>query len=298
MSAAMGHGVGWNVVMRRVFLYLVVVVVAGCGAEDEPEPFAHLKLRAGGDVEAYGDSVRVAVVWRGEERPITDDRRIETGDVAELALAQVPPEDVMVEAGEAHGRLAYGSLIAYRDRDGDGGLDWTPAAAPAFRDEVIGWVLGLRLVYAETPTAASPYQPGINRVLIKQSDQGPYSVIAEPDEELELRLFDVESSACFGLLPGPRTMTLELYQTILDADAPTPGNVWPYDDARTPCPNNELPADWWRIGCGSAPDQYVATQIQWPASEEIGALCGFVARYCTFELPAGATPPPEYPTCD
>lgn len=284
--------------MRRACLYLLVAVVAGCGAEDEPEPFAHLKLRAVGDVEAHGDSVRVAVVWRGEERPITDDRLIATGDVAELALAYVPPKEVVVDTGETHGRLAYGSLIAYSDRDGDGGLDWTPAVAPGFRDEVIGWVLGLRLVYAEAPTPASPYQPGINAVLIKQGEQGPYSVIAEPGEELGLHLFDVESAACFGLLPGPRTMTLELYQTILDADAPPPGNVWPYDSSTTPCPNNELPADWWRIGCGSAPKQYVVTQIEWPASEAIGELCGFVARYCTLELPAGAPPPPEYPTCE
>lgn len=149
--------------MKRA-LVLTSLLAAGCadlqGLGGPPEPLATIQLNVTGDIAAVRDlpeeQLRVALVWgkqwfpdftcllpQGDVTPelaavraigcrdtlaFTPDRvassvAITSSQVAELPLLQLPSADVMV--GDLTGRVGFGSLVVFDDRNGDGTLSLT-----------------------------------------------------------------------------------------------------------------------------------------------------------------------------
>lgn len=269
----------------------LLAITVGCSG-DSPEPFAFLEVRL--DERPDGD-LRAAIFWADHGAGgviITDDQRVPDETTFALSLATVPPEDALRMTSNQDGPTTFGRVVAYLDRDGDGGFDWTSFTAPAFRDEMLGWAPGFDLVYAHSPSPLSPYTRGLNLVEATSVPQ-----VLPLDSELVLRVFGVPEMRCFGMNPPPASAPRAV-SDLVTAIQPQPRSVWPYGVGVTPCEGAELPRDWWRISCGSAPNTFLVTTVEWPANEDIAALCGWTADYCEYTLPADAEPSPELPSCE
>lgn len=142
-------------VKRRPFVPVVLLALVGCddlqGFSGETPPLATIRTRVTGDAAGTEAPLHVALVWGAQWLPeplcilpsedpalapvlaegcrnplaftpsrVAQTTAIELGVEAELPLLQLPSADVMV--GDLTGRIAYGSLVVFEDRDGDDAL--------------------------------------------------------------------------------------------------------------------------------------------------------------------------------
>jgi hypothetical protein len=270
----------------QAWLALAVLGCAGC-AGDSPDPFGFLDIRL--EAARPEGELRAAIMWADHGRGgvlVTDDQPVPFETAFEFSLRRLPPDDALRMVSNVDGPMTRGRVVAYLDRDGDGSFDWTSVLASEFRDEIVGWAAGIDLVYTPNPSETSVYQKGLNLEVSPEA-------LVPLDTELTLHVFAVEQTRCFGMKPPPRSAPDSVFALVIGL-APTP---WPYSVGVGACEGDELPRDWWGLDC-YGPGSYLVTTVQWPADENIAALCGWSADYCEYRVPDGAEPPPELPSCN
>lgn len=156
------------------FLVAVPLCLSACGglAEDpnKSEPLASISgtivVEPGSTVPA---AAHVALVWQGKGEDgwlgfnVAQDLAVEPGFPAgfELPLSGPPPASALFDADETFGPgaagslVAFGSVIAYDDKNGNGHLDLVEPTATSFVDGIVGANEELVVVwFPETPTGA------------------------------------------------------------------------------------------------------------------------------------------------
>ena len=221
--------------------------------------------------------IRVALAWFAAD-PDPSHRPWVTQDVEikhmsntwppdfELAITEPPP------AGAVHYELGYSQakFVAYRDNDGNGQLDWTPADATQFNDEIIAYHPQLYLWFYDDgglklmlPGSSEPSDPATPITLLERSD---------------LR------SSCHLLEWTPR-FAFEAQRH--SYPNPEEGDQGPWDHQAFPRCLSNVPPDGARVAC--QPDfgspipvhqyQYYTSWTTTPSSF-VADTCGPVMHFC------------------
>lgn len=145
--------------------------LAGCGSLSDDPALADtlatmngtLSVAAGAEAPA---SVRVALVWRNaaegdaqERFNVAEDLQVSPQFPArfELTIKNPPPRGAVQPFGDdVDADVAIGSVVAYEDKNQNGGLDLVPAKATSFVDGIVGANEDLLVVwFPREPSAAA-----------------------------------------------------------------------------------------------------------------------------------------------
>jgi hypothetical protein len=167
-----------------------LLLVAGCGSlrgdTDRNDPLGTMTgFLSGSDTQLLQSHPRVAVVWMQDDGAVnvSEDLPVEPMFPSRFAvpLHHPPPEGAMMGVdGFPGARVAFGALVAYDDRNGNGALDLVGDDATAFVDAILGGNPTLAIAYFEgelpkLPGGTSP-PPGYTLVM-----PNPVCAGQEPD---------------------------------------------------------------------------------------------------------------------
>lgn len=168
------------------------------GLDDTPTPLATIRVEVTGDLdsvrppgtEAETPRMRVALVWGDQWQPepfcflpadspeaqavidegcpdnlgfvperVAANVAVEIGVPSDLELIELPAADVMV--GEVTGRIAYGSLVVYDDRDDDGTLELrNHYGEDELPDTIVDTIYGASFVSMTQPDTRVAFREG------------------------------------------------------------------------------------------------------------------------------------------
>jgi hypothetical protein len=266
-------------------------VCAACGAaapSDYRPPFAtiHGTLQIT-TVPVDPQEIRVALVWQAD-LGIERVGRLRVQDVPvsrnwpaqfEIDVVDLPPSDAVRtdQSGHEH---ATASIVAYRDRNRNEELDFTPVDADGFVDELIAVHGDEALIYLADPRPS----------LVLYNPERGWADLSTP-----ITLYGVEDpeTNCHLLEWLPRSMFTSV-RSVPGTMAP-----WPIDPPLE-CPEALPPTATTEISCTLYPNEtrYVAAWSTQP-SEFVQATCGAVMRACTRTLRADELQPRGWPCpCD
>lgn len=147
-----------NAHLSASLLLATTALLAGCGSLDGHTDRPDVLTNIHGTLDtpsgpAPTGNVRIALVWMGLASDVnsSEDLPIQPIFPAQftLALHHAPPADAMLRESSADGvaqadasvpydfQIAYGSVVAYEDRNGNGALDLVRDDAGAFIDQVL-----------------------------------------------------------------------------------------------------------------------------------------------------------------
>lgn len=280
-------------VLWRIPAALLLSCLGACAGDSDPHSILELQLV--GEVPSGGE-LRAVIVWAdrsagGRGLEASDDAHLSRSGSTELPIRSLPMDLAEANVDPVDGPIAMGSILAYLDGDGDQRFAFTAASDSAFADRVVGWVPGLRMIYALNPQQDSVLDRGLSLHTLREDGLAP-----RPDGgALLVHIFGAPESACLGLSPPPWSLPSAVSDAV-EAIDPGLGSRWPYPLGVPPCPDNELPDDWWRIECADG-DGHRVTSLVWPTDPDMADRCGWLASYCSVEWRAGRAPP-EAPSCE
>jgi hypothetical protein len=136
--------------MKRLSLVLTalgLVCTTACGGLPNNEGAESTLVTLQGEVQNQsgtlsGNDIHVALVWaNGQNHTLAVETPIKPVFPAafQLSITSAPPSDFVVPVPELdNAQAAYGAVVAYQDRNGDGKLDFVDANAKKFVDYVVG----------------------------------------------------------------------------------------------------------------------------------------------------------------
>jgi hypothetical protein len=149
--------------MNRLGASCSLLLLAGCGSlrgdTGGTQPLATMSGFLSGDAQQLADShPRVAVVWMQEDGALNVAEDLPVQPVFPssfvVPLHRPPPAGATFTVEELPGaHIAFGGLVAYDDRNGNGALDLVSGDAGAFIDAVLGGNPALAIAWFEGPLA-------------------------------------------------------------------------------------------------------------------------------------------------
>ncbi len=237
--------------------------VAGAGYRADP----YLTIQ-GSIFVGHGnpDDGELIIAWRADDQ-ILSQRGVVRFDFPsrfELDIVELPPPEALIDNGDGT-RGAEGTLIFYRDNNGNGQLDLTSADADDFVDSLVGYATEGALRYREAVDGS-------------ELEDGGFTT---EGTEIELSVYAVDELSCFLLEPPPFF-------------SPLPPLVGPFPKPTPPCPGNRAPEGAYVACSAFDTSSYRADIMARPASAVLSRLCGQTVRSCTVQLD-GQPSPPEWP---
>lgn len=230
----------------------------------------HGTLESDSEIDPHG--LRVALVWYGDGHDATRRPRVaqevevismtHTWPIQfELAITELPPPGVAVSAGSSRAWL-----VAYRDLNGNGQLDWTPVTANAFVDRIVAFHPQLVLFYFDTL--------GLRLILPGTTE------LVDPSTPITMLDRTALRSSCELLEWMPRFAFEEAKQS---SPAPDDGDLGPASEAPVDCPGGQPPPETTHLACAGDPwfaDREFLASWTTETSELIASVCGPVMRTC------------------
>jgi hypothetical protein len=150
----------------------LVATLAACG-DAMPDNYKPTLATITGTIEVtpsppQDSEIRVALLWATNAASFEDKhvKHVVAQDVEvvavtwpaqfELAITDVPPDNAI------DNKVAGGAVVAYRDANGDGQLNFTPPDADAFIDEVVAYDSSLVVWYSDPSNDSLLFPPGFS----------------------------------------------------------------------------------------------------------------------------------------
>ncbi len=270
------------------------VLLGACGQGAMPEEYRppvatiHGRLQIT-EAPADPEEIRVAVVWRADlglqqvRHLVAQDVAVTTSWPAEFTLDLVdppPPEAIRPQVGGA--RMGGANIVAYRDGNHNGRLDFTPIDSDSFVDELIATNSTVALIYSE--------QPGQPTLSLSTSEGSNLDLATT---SIVLNAIPSARSSCHLLEWLPRFAFDEF------TPAPKPSDPWPFDEPLN-CPNDVPPIEARKVACvPPSPDAMYMSSWTAEPSTFVKNACGAVMRMCARRRDTSLPPPPGWPCpCD
>jgi hypothetical protein len=147
---------------------LVGALNAACGSLDghtsSPSTLATVQgeLSLAADAPTMPDHVHVAVIWQtavAGQFDVAEDLPVQAVFPSQYMLQLTeppPPSAISHDPGHPEFSFAYGVLVAYEDRNGNGTLDLVPDDAGGFIDRIVATNPSRALVYLDSSTGSLP----------------------------------------------------------------------------------------------------------------------------------------------
>jgi hypothetical protein len=282
---------------------LAAALLAGCG-DSMPVGFKPPLATLTGTIAVTlpppaGAEVRVALLWATNTDSWADKsiKHFVAQDVAvtgvtwpaqfQLAITDLPPDNA-IEFGAAGGQV-----IAYRDLNHNGQLDFTPPDAEHFVDEVVAYDTGLVIWYFDPSTG---FTPGFSTS--QGSIDTPITLTEQPLAS-SCHLLEWELSSSDGPAgPGPWGPNAGVTHMNYCPGSPVQLTA---DGTGTELTDHDghLPAETTELYCQSDDGFYEARWTPETTSAFVLETCGAVIRTCNGLRDGSATPPPAWPCpCD
>jgi hypothetical protein len=284
--------------MRLLPVAVALSLVSACsespsGGDDQPDnAIARLRGTLDGETQIDIEGLRVAIVWIGDGHDSTKrpwvPQEVEVVSITptwpaqfELAITDPPP------AGAMHFQIGYSQarLVAYRDLNGNGQLDWTPVTADAFVDRVVAYNPGLVLWYFD--------DGGLKLMLPGSGD------LLDPTTPITMLERSALRASCHLLDWMPRSAFEAGKHSYPDPDE---GDQGPWDhEGAVECPGGQPPADVTHLACDETPgpgDYQFWASWTTQTSEFVSSVCGPVMRICWTNRPDPSVGGPWPCPCD
>jgi hypothetical protein len=301
----------------RLASTLAAVLATGlcaCGdtapTEEPPVPLAVLSGTISVESPPPADAeVRVALLWATNSQSWADKsiKHFVAQDVAvtavtwpaqfQLAITELPPENAL-----DHGS-AGGQVVAYRDLNHNGKLDFTPPDADHFVDEVVAYDSNLAIWYRD-PDMNPGFTPGFS------TSEGPIDTpitLTERPLAASCHLLEWELSEPIdgpaGVGPwGPDTGVGHMNycpESPVQLTADGVGTELTDGDGSPPPETSELACQTFGDPTGQPAGFYDARWSPETTSAFVLETCGTLVRNCSSLRTTGGTPPSGWPCpCD
>jgi hypothetical protein len=255
-----------------------------------------------------GDEVRVALLWQVNLKTLQDisTKHVVAQDVAvtgetwpagfTLAITDLPPADA-IESG-----TAIGSVIAYRDLDHNGQLDFTAPDADGFADQILAYDSKLLVSYSQDGAGVAP--KGFSLNMGSPIDQ---PIVLTDHSQLAASCYlldwDLENASAAGASPWS-IVTNDMSYCPQSPEQEDPVSGLPQMGNGDGSP----PTDTKELACFTDPNapntpspSYTAYWHPPTESPFISQTCGALARHCHAlrDSTQGAAVPSKWPCpCD